>query len=68
MLVQIIATISEDMKLNMTDLHIQTNNQLFDCQIEVLVYSEESAETLCTKLRAIEGLTFVERIQQTLNT
>lgn len=66
MLIQVIQTISEKMQLNMRDLHIQTKDQLFDCQVEVEAYSEESAERLCAELRNIQGLTSVERVQ--LNT
>jgi len=63
MLVQIIQTISEKMQLNMKDLHIQTQGKLFDCQIVVMVYGEDSAETLCAELRTIQGLDYVEREQ-----
>ncbi|MCQ2348265.1 MAG: hypothetical protein MJZ65_03650 [Paludibacteraceae bacterium] len=66
MLVQIIETISEKMHLNMTDLHIQTKEGLFDCQVEVLIYNEGTAEKLCSALRAIQGLTNVERVQQNI--
>ncbi|MCQ2311260.1 MAG: hypothetical protein MJZ64_05875 [Paludibacteraceae bacterium] len=65
MLVQIIETISDKMHLNMTDLHIQTENQLFDCQVEVLVYCEETASDLCDQLRMIQGLNHVEYVQPT---
>jgi len=62
MLIQIIQTISDKMQLNMKDLHIQVEEKLFDCQVEVVVYSEEAAERLCAELRKIQGLTAVERI------
>jgi len=62
MLIQIIQTISDKMQLNMKDLHIQVKDQLFDCQVEVVVYSEGSAEKLCAELRKIQGLTSVERV------
>jgi len=62
MLIQVIQTISEKMQLNMRDLHIQTKDQLFDCQVEAEVYNEESAEKLCAELRKIQGITSVERV------
>jgi len=65
MLIQIIQTISDKMQLNMKDLHIQVNDQLFDCQVEVMVYSRDTTERLCAELRKIQGLTSVEQIQQT---
>jgi len=67
MLIQIIQTISDKMQLNMKDLHIQVNDQLFDCQVEVVVYSEETTERLCAELRKIQGLTSVEMMNATVN-
>jgi len=65
MLVQVIQVISEKMQLNIRDLHIQTTDGLFDCQVEVEVYNEDSAERLCAELRNIQGLTSVERRTKT---
>lgn len=67
MLVQIIQTISEKMQLNMSDLHIQTEDQMFDCQIVVMVYSSASIEQLCTELGTIQGLSKVEVINVNVN-
>ncbi|MBQ0137546.1 MAG: RelA/SpoT family protein [Bacteroidales bacterium] len=63
MLVQIIQMVSEKMKMNMRELYIETEEQIFDCTIGVQVYSEESASNLCAELQTIQGINVVERKQ-----
>ena len=58
---KILSIITEQLHLNMKDMHVTSNEGWFDCSIIVQVYKETIAEKMCSELRSIPGITSVNR-------
>jgi guanosine-3',5'-bis(diphosphate) 3'-pyrophosphohydrolase len=55
--------ISEDLKMNMRSLSIDSHDGVFDGTIMVYVHDRDELDQLCQKLGALEGINKVERLE-----
>ena len=60
-LIQVIRLISEKMHLNMKSMHVDSDDSWFDCNVEVMVFSDQAVELLLKELRKVPELVVVER-------
>jgi GTP pyrophosphokinase len=59
---QITSIISADMNVNMRAISFESNDGIFEGQVRVQVHDTEHLNTLIQKLRSVEGVLTVERL------
>ena len=53
---ELISMISSDLNIDIRSLHIDTNNEVFQATLEVLVRDKQVASALCSRIRKIKGV------------
>ena len=59
---QIIGIISQDMSFNMKRLNIESDNEVFRCDLTLLVNNAKIVVNLCDKLKKIDGVKIANRV------
>ncbi len=54
--------ISEQLNMDMHSLHIDTEKEMFKCTMKVLVSDTSVVTDLCKKLKKIDGILMVKRL------
>lgn len=62
--VRILTIISEQLHLNMHDMHVTAEKDTFICRLEIFVFDEPQVEHICSELRKIPELTDVVRVEK----
>ncbi|MGL4364594.1 MAG: RelA/SpoT family protein [Bacteroidales bacterium] len=60
----LVKIISEDMRINVRTFNAQSENGLFDNNLDIYVHSTKDLQTLMTKLQKVEGVESVKRIEK----
>ncbi len=61
-LMEVIHVISEQLNMDMHSLHIDTEKEMFKCTMKVLVSDTSVVTDLCKKLKKIDGILMVKRL------
>lgn len=59
---QIIGIISQDMSFNMKRLNIESDKEVFRCDLSLLVNNAHIVNNLCQKLKKIDGVKLANRV------
>ncbi len=59
LLMRMLTIICNKYHLNIHDLHITTNNNLFDCEVQIWIFEQKTLSMMCKDLREIESVTAV---------
>ncbi|MBR5436309.1 MAG: bifunctional (p)ppGpp synthetase/guanosine-3',5'-bis(diphosphate) 3'-pyrophosphohydrolase [Muribaculaceae bacterium] len=59
---QIIGIISQDMSFNMRRLNIESDKEVFRCDLSLMVNNAEIVTNLCDKLKKIDGVKIANRV------
>ncbi|MGL4908737.1 MAG: RelA/SpoT family protein [Bacteroidales bacterium] len=63
LLLDLVKVVSEDMHINVRTLNAQSENGLFEDNLDVYVHSTKDLQTLMAKLQKINGIEKVERVE-----
>ena len=62
MLESICHLLAQDMRINLRSLNIETNNEVFDCKISVMIDSVATVSEICQRMMQLKGVKSAKRI------